>query len=445
MAPPAFNFNVFMEKEKLAANGSNFTNWAMNLRILPTAAQKQYVIDTPLGPPPAPDAPDEEKNVYITRQEDHNLVHCGILYGLEPELRKRFENGNAFDTMGELKMIFDTHAAVESYNATEKFFSCMMEENNSVSEHVPKMSGYADKLVSLGITIPIDLGIHRVLQSLPPSYKSFVMNYNMQGMKKSLPELLSMLKTTEVEIRKEHQVLMINKTTGFKKDKKGKQKGKKGGKSVAAPEKKPRAGPKSDTECYYCKGTGHWKRNCPKYLADKKAGKANKGICDIHVIDVYLTSTRSSTWVFDTGSVANICNSVQGLRNKRQLARDEVTMRVGNGSRVDVIAVGTLPLHMPSGLVINLNNCYFVPALSMNIVSGSCLMRSGYSFKSENNACSIYMDNIFYGHAPVLNGLFLLDLNSSIMHIHYVDAKRVKLDDDISTYMWHCRLGHIDV
>ena len=101
------------------------------------------------------------------------------------------------------------------------------------------MSGYADNLVSLGITIPIDLGIHRVLQSLPPSYKSFVMNYNMQGMKKSLPELLSMLKTAEVEIRKEHQVLMINRTTGFKKDKKGKHKGKKGGKSVATPEKKP--------------------------------------------------------------------------------------------------------------------------------------------------------------------------------------------------------------
>ena len=56
-------------------------------------------------------------------------------------------------------------------------------------------------------------------------------------------------------------------------------------------------------------------------------------------------------------------------------------MRVGNGSKVDVIAVGTLPLHPPSGLVLDLNNCYLVPALSMNIISGSCLMRDGYSFK----------------------------------------------------------------
>ena len=99
-----------------------------------------------------------------------------------------------------------------------------------------------------------------------------------------------------------------------------------------------------------------------------------KGIFDILVIDVYLTNSRSSTWVFDTGSVAHIYNSKQGLWIKRRLAKDEVTMRVGNGSKVDVIAVGTLPLHPPSGLVLDLNNCYLVPALSMNIISGSCLM-----------------------------------------------------------------------
>ena len=48
-------------------------------------------------------------------------------------------------------------------------------------------------------------------------------------------------------------------------------------------------------------------------------------------------------------------------------------MRVRNGSKVDVFAIGALPLHIPSGLVLDLNNCYLVPALSMNIISGSCL------------------------------------------------------------------------
>ena len=118
-------------------------------------------------------------------------------------------------------------------------------------------------------------------------------------------------------------------------------------------------------------------------------------------------------------------------------------MRLRSGSMVDVIALDTLPLHLCSGLVLDLNNCYLVPALSMNIISGSCLLRDGYSFKSENNGCSIYMNNIFYGHASNVNGLFLLNLDRSDTHVHNIDAKRCKVNDNSFTCLWHCRLGHI--
>ena len=85
------------------------------------------------------------------------------------------------------------------------------------------------------------------------------MNYNMQGMDKTIPELFAMLKAAEVEIKKEHQVLMVNKTTSFKKKGKGKKKGnfRKNSKQVAVQEKKPKSGPKPETECFYCKGNGH--------------------------------------------------------------------------------------------------------------------------------------------------------------------------------------------
>ena len=69
----------------------------------------------------------------------------------------------------------------------------------------------------------------------------------------------------------------------------------------------------------------------------------------------------------------------------------------------------------------------------------------GYLFKLENNGCSIYMSNIFYCHAPLVNGLFLLNLDRSDTHIHNIDAKRCKVDNDSATYLWHYRLGHICV
>ena len=100
-------------------------------------------------------------------------------------------------------------------------------------------------------------------------------------------------------------MLMIDKTTSFKKRAKGKKGNfKYNDKQVVTPAKKPKAGPKPETVCFYCKGNGHRKRKCPEYLVDKKDGKVNKGIFDIQVIDVHLTSVYSSPWVFDTCSVA---------------------------------------------------------------------------------------------------------------------------------------------
>src|SRR6266496_1731914 len=78
----------------------------------------------------------------------------------------------------------------------------------------------------------------------------------------------------------------------------------------------------------------------------------------------------------------------------------------------------------------------------MNMI-GSCLLRYNYSFKLKNNCCSVYMNKTFYGHTPNVKGL--LNLDHSDTHIHNIDAKRCKVDNDSATYLWHCRLGHIGV
>src|SRR3990170_1769717 len=209
------NFNVFLEKAKLKDDGSNFVDWAHNLRIILTAAQNAYVLDAPLGAPPPP-ATMDVVNAWQSHVDDYSIVQCAMLYGLEPGLQRRFKRHGAYEMFQELKLIFQENARIERYEVSNKFYSCKMEENSSVSEHILKMSGYNNHLIQLGVNLPDDSVIDRILQSLPPSYKSFVMNYNMQGMDKTIPELFAMLKAAEVEIKKEHQVLMVNKTTSFK-------------------------------------------------------------------------------------------------------------------------------------------------------------------------------------------------------------------------------------
>ena len=132
---------------------------------------------------------------------------------------------------------------------------------------------------------------------------------------------------------------------------------------------------------------------------------------------------------------------MQGLSRTRNVARGEVDIRIGNKARVAALAVGTMQLNLPSGFVMELDNCYYVPALSRNIISASCLMRQGYEFSIKDNGCSIYLNNMFHGFAPVVNGLFILDLEGE--SVYNINVKRHKPNEINPTYIWHCRLGHI--
>ena len=81
------------------------------------------------------------------------------------------------------------------------------------------------------------------------------MNDNMPGME-MIPELFTIFDTAKVEIKKEHQVLMVSETTSFEKGK-GKEGNFMDGKSVAAQVKKPKVEPKPKTKCFCYEGNGH--------------------------------------------------------------------------------------------------------------------------------------------------------------------------------------------
>ena len=100
------NFNAFLEKAKLKDDGSNYTDWVRNLRIILIAAQKNYVHDAPLGERPAAEATAYVMNVWQARSDDYSIVQCAMLYGLESRIQRRFERHGAYEMFQELKSIF---------------------------------------------------------------------------------------------------------------------------------------------------------------------------------------------------------------------------------------------------------------------------------------------------------------------------------------------------
>ena len=83
-----------------------------------------------------------------------------------------------------------------------------------------------------------------------------------------------------------------------------------------------------------------------------------------NVIDIYLADAPNSSWVYDTGSVIHICNSLQGLVKTTIVVRGKVDIRVRNKARVAALEVGTMQLHLPYKFIMKLNNCYQVLVVS---------------------------------------------------------------------------------
>ena len=129
---------------------------------------------------------------------------------------------------------------------------------------------------------------------------------------------------------------------------------------------------------------------------------------------------------------------MQGLKRSRQLKKGEVDLRVGNGAKVAALAVGSYELTLPSGLLLVLDNCYYVPTMCRNIISVSCLDNDGFYFIIKNNNCSIFHKDMFYANAYLQDGLYVMNLQkSNNSHVYNITTKKFKSNDLNSTYLWH--------
>nr|GEU52465.1 hypothetical protein [Tanacetum cinerariifolium] len=301
-----------------------------------------------------------------------------MLMTMEPENQRNLEPLHAREMLRELKTLFAQQAEQELLQTTRDFHSCGQEEGLSISSYVLKMKGHIDNLERLGHPVTLGLGVSLILIGLRKEYDGFVQNYNMHSMGKTVNELHAMLKLHEQNLPK-NNAPALNDIRAGKVQK------------------------------------GHWKRNCPQYLAEllKKKKNAASGAGGSGIFVIELNTILNRSWIYDTGCGIHICNTTQGLSASRKLKQGALSLYVGNGQREAVEAIGGFYLCLSSGLEIVLNNCHYAPSITRG-----CYPK---------------------------DGIFEIDLSNSLTNessIYAVSNKRAKLDLD-SALLWYCLLGHI--
>ncbi|GKC83456.1 retrotransposon protein, putative, ty1-copia subclass, partial [Tanacetum coccineum] len=282
----------------------------------------------------------------------------------------------------------------ELFESVKAFHAYKEEEGQSVSTYVLMMKAYLDQMKRLGYPMPLVRRVDLILTSLLKDYDQFMQNYNMHGMGKTIPELHAMLKLAEKSIpKKAPTVLAIRQAQN--------------------PPTCEKGHPAKDTECHHCHKTRHWKKNCPLYLVELEKNKA----------------------------------STSGTSGYRKLNKGSLDLYVGNGHSAAIEAIGSFKLILPSGMILVFDNCHFSPFITRGIVSLSRLWDKGFHHKfMYNGAISVSKDNIFYFNAFPRDGIFEIDMHDHISNERsiYTCSNKKSKHNLYSTFLWHCRLGHIN-
>ncbi|KAL0448217.1 UNVERIFIED_CONTAM: hypothetical protein Slati_1949600 [Sesamum latifolium] len=271
----------------------------------------------------------------------------------------------------------------------------------------------------------------------------------MNGLEKSIHELINILVQYEAMIHKSTSVVLAGEasTSNAKAKSYGRQKrNKENGKAVAATASakgtpaalvgkgkgKGKVGgsqrSRKNATCMHCQGKGHWKRECPQLLS-------NPGM---FVIEVNMI-TNFFSWVLDTSYGSHICNNLQVLERSRRLSKDEMILRLGDGKVVAAEAVESLNLVFSDHIRIELNNYYYVPSMIKNIIFIPVLKNDGYAFAINKNGFYFMIDNNSHLLGTLVNDLYILQHFNWIM----TDQHKRKLNNHDNTQIWHARLGHI--
>ncbi|KAL0455210.1 UNVERIFIED_CONTAM: hypothetical protein Slati_0860200 [Sesamum latifolium] len=198
-----------------------------------------------------------------------------------------------------------------------------MAEGSFVQSHGVKMLALMEKLEDLKARLNNDTYINVILQSLPPSYDPLIVNYIMNGLEKSIHELINMLVQYEAMTHKsEPSVLVGEASTSKAKGKGARRWKKKKGKRTAVT------------------ATASTEGAPPAARRERAKGRLGVLSGRKQMMCAYIAMERG----IGRGSVYTPLQPRYVLQRSRKLSKDEMILRLGDGKAVAAEAVGSLSL-----------------------------------------------------------------------------------------------------
>jgi hypothetical protein len=168
--------------------------------------------------------------------------------------------------------------------------------------------------------------------------------------------------------------------------------------------------PVDKDQCKWCKRRDHYHKNCIEFLNHlNKQGEDHVTFVD----ESLFLSYSKFTWWIDSGAIIHVANSLLEFHMRWTLRRRERSIRVANGVEAEVEVIGELLLELNNGFILRLYNVLYIPSLSRNLISVSCLDDDGYDCQFGNRQCLILFNNKVMGLDFQQDKIYMLSMHET--------------------------------
>ncbi|KAJ9560965.1 hypothetical protein OSB04_006125 [Centaurea solstitialis] len=342
---PEESLRLIMGKWKLT--GQNFLVWKMHLDNVLDAQGKRYVIEKPISRPGC-NAPKQDFAEYFKYMADESDVMSILSFSTSPEFTADLRVRYCHEVVKNIENQVGFYKKSGKYLIMKEIYSLKLENGQSVKDHLLEMRKLFKSLSRMGYKMVQEELVHLMWFSLTDEIRNTISAY---------------IGEPKRNVAKLHEDILASLEP-----------------KPAAPAELMDAdwidelGDLSFPEC----GS---KDICAHSMDIDQLDIGLPDAPGIFMIDYSITSYES--WVLDTGSGNHICNHLQGFNRRETLRKDRSNLRVGEGTMLVAEAVGSYSLSLPSGLVLELENCYYVPKMIKNVISFDLLVDQGHINKKR--------------------------------------------------------------
>ena len=410
-------------------NGSNYRNWAFNIRLYLESLDLFGHVDGS-AVSPAEDAADAIKKAFRSASKKAWTYIC---LAIEPEQQIHVrDTTTAKKAWDALKNQFARESILQKVRLRQSYYTCKFPSGGNMLAHINHMRSLHDQMKEMGINVD-DKGLAMtLLGSLPEQFKPLITALDAVGEDNlSFEKVKGMLQNDAdrmSDTKKAEDAFSAQR--GFA------RKGKRWPRHDNPRKGDGKTGKSFSGLCHYCQERGHFARDCPKknpkndgsnYKNKKSANivEHEKKDAEEEVInqEALFTSNNNSNpgWIIDSGATQHMTYEWSRLVNYVEFKRP-CKVNLGDDRTIFAFGKGTYNLvaDLGNGSTQNiaLKEVLYLPDLKKNLLSVQTMTKLNASIQFDGTECKIMRNSKLLATGKINEKLYMLMIIPDVEYIN---------------------------